>query len=165
MRGYSNRTRLGGLVLAAVIAAAPVSALAQGSGASSGGGGTHGQRSAAQNQQDFNRKFQAFSDSLKLSGEQSPKVRAVFEAEELKAREIKAKFKGTPNTPENQAEFKKELDALRDDTHTKLQPLLTAAQMTRMQQIHDDEMKKMKEKGGKGEKEDQKGEKKGDDHK
>lgn len=171
MKVNSIRAVRNAWLAAVALAVLPALALAQSAGGSgSGDGATHGQRGTAKTQQDFNRKFQALSDSLKLSEEQSPKARAVFEAEELKVREIKTKFKGTPDTPENRAELKKELDELRADTHKQLEPILTPAQMGKMQKIHDDEMKKMKEKekdkGAKSEKEDKdddQGDKKADD--
>jgi Spy/CpxP family protein refolding chaperone len=156
------------LLVAIAFVVVPVMALAQGAtGAGSGSSATHGQRGASKDQQDWNRKFQQLSDSLKLTEEQSPKVRSIMEAQTLKAREIKTKFKGTPDTPENRAEIKKAMDELESDTNTQLVQVLSPAQMAKKQKMHDEEVKKMKEKekGEKGEKEsEEKSEKKGDDH-
>jgi Spy/CpxP family protein refolding chaperone len=142
------------LLAAAALAVIPAAALAQGaSGSGSGTGGTHGQRAAGKEQQDFNRKFQQLSDSLKLTEEQNPKMRSVMETEALKLRELKTKFKGTPDTPENRAELKKEVEDLRDQTHSQLVQILSPAQLAKMKKISDDAMrKKMKESEEKGEK-------------
>lgn len=160
MKGISFRGLHFLLFAAAALAVLPGLALAQGASTTgSGSGATHGQRGASKEQQDFNRKFQQLSDSLKLSEEQSPKVREIMEAEALKARQIKTKFKGTPDTPENRTELKKELDALSTETGDQLVHVLSPAQMVKRQQLRDEEVKKMKE-NEKAEK----GEKPGDDH-
>jgi Spy/CpxP family protein refolding chaperone len=152
-------------IAAAALVALPMVSRAQGAaGAGSGAGATHGQRGASKEQQDFNRRLQQISDRLKLTEEQNPKVRSVYEAEALKAREIKTKFKGTPDTPENKAELKKEMLTLRTETNTQLKEILTPAQMTELQKMQEEEIKKMKEKE-KGMKEGEaKSEPKGDDH-
>lgn len=162
MKARSIRSTIPALLAAASLAVFPALSLAQGAaGAGSGAGATHGQRGASKEQQDFNRKFAELSQRLKLTEEQSPKVRAIFEAEALKAREIKTKYKGTPDTPENKAEIKKEMELLRTETNTQLQQQLTPAQMAEMQKMHDEQMKKMKDKeaAAKGEKVEDKGEK------
>ena len=145
----SRSIRWPGAVWIAVVAlvALPALSRAQGAGgAGSGGGATHGQRGASKQQQDFNRRLQQISDRLKLTEEQNPKVRSVYEAEALKAREIKTKFKGTPDTPENKAELKKELMALRTETNTQLLQILTPAQMAELKKMQDEQMAKMKDK-------------------
>jgi hypothetical protein len=154
MKEHSIRGLRVTLVAVVALAVIPASALAQGtSGSGSGTGATHGQRAAGKEQQDFNRKFQQLSDSLKLSEEQSPKVRSVMETEALKIREIKTKFKGTPDTPENRAELRKEVEALRDETHTQLVQILSPTQLAKMKKISEDVMKKkMKEKEEQAEK-------------
>jgi Spy/CpxP family protein refolding chaperone len=136
------------LALLTAIAMRP--ALVQGSSSSGTFTTTHGQRSASQSQLEFNRKFQMLSDSLKLTADQSPKARAVFGDEELKVREIKTRFKGVPDTPENREALKKEMDALRIDTLKHLEPILTPSQIAKMKKMHDDEIKKSKAKGASG---------------
>ena len=153
MKHISLRRLLVTLLAMVALVLMPLKARAQGTG--SGSNATSGQRAASKNQQDFNRKFQQLSDSLKLTEEQSPKVRSIMEAQALKAREIRTRFKGTPDTPENRAELKKAMDELVTDTNTQLQQVLSPAQLAKKQKLRDDEVKKMKEK--------EKSEKKGDE--
>ena len=95
MSRFTSRGGRQGMMAAALLIALPSIALAQGSAGSAGSGSsaTHGQRAVSKDTQDFNRHFQMISDSLKLSEEQSPKVREIFESEMLKIRQIKTKYK------------------------------------------------------------------------
>ena len=165
MKQTSLRGLLVTLFATVALVVMPLRAMAQGAtGAGSGSSATHGQRGASKEQQDFNRKFQQLSDSLKLTEEQSPKVRSILEAQTLNVRELKTRFKGTPDTPENRAEIKKAMDELETDTNAQLQQVLSPAQMARKHKMHDNEMKRMREKSEKAEKEaEEKGEKKGDE--
>jgi Spy/CpxP family protein refolding chaperone len=165
MRNRLISWKVAAWIAAAALVALPMVSRAQGaSGAGSGAGATRGQRGASKNQQDWNRKFQQLSDSLKLTEEQSPKVRSIMEAQTLKAREIKTKFKGTSDTPENRAELKKAMDELESDTNTQLVQVLSPAQLAKKQKMHDNEMKKMKEKEKSMKEGEAKSEPKSDDH-
>jgi hypothetical protein len=143
--------RTGIAVLAIVLLAGLAYAQAP-TGTGSGSNATHGQRAASKDQQEFNRMMQAVTERLKLTDDQTTKVRSIMQAEALKIREIRTKFKGTPDTPEAQAELKKELDALRADTHTQLAGVLSPAQMGELQKMHDEAAQKMKEKAAQTEK-------------
>src|SRR5260221_10316855 len=110
---------------------------------------------AAEGKNEKNEKsehLQKLSQRLKLTTDQTAKVKTIMDAQWAQSSELRAKYKGQPSTPENKAAMESARKDLHADTDAKLAQVLTADQMTEFKKMRAEHMKhKESEKGEKDE--------------
>ena len=144
------------LVLAATTAAfalcMSVVVVAQSSAHNATVSAKHARNEANEAQGERDERFQKMTKHLKLTDDQSTRMKAIMQEQWTESGELRAKYKGQSNTPENKAAMMNARKDLHASTDAKIAQVLTAPQMTEYRKMRADHMKHMnKEKNEKDE--------------
>ena len=133
---------------AAFILGLPVVAMASGYGSAASTKSTshvskrHAKGSAADEQNEMNRRLQKMTQRLKLTPDQVVKVKDIMQAHATEASELRAKYKGQTATAENRAAMEKAHKDLHANLDAKLAQVLTADQMSEYKAMRAEHMKR-----------------------
>ena len=103
----------------------------------------HARNEAAETKNEKSEHLQKMTERLKLTADQTARVKSIMDAQWAQSRELRAKNKGQPSTPENKAAMENARKDLHADTDAKLAQVLTADQMTEYKKMHTEHMKHM----------------------
>ncbi len=101
----------------------------------------HARSEAAEAKNEKGEHLQKLSQRLKLTADQTAKVKSIMEAQWAQSRELRAKYKGQTSTPESKAALESARKDLHADTEAKLAQVLTADQMTEFKKMRAEHMK------------------------
>jgi Spy/CpxP family protein refolding chaperone len=111
---------------------------------------SHGKAAASEERAELNEHLQQMTDRLSLTDDQVTKVREILKSRATQMNEVRAKYKGQMDTPENKSTLAKARQDVHADTQAKLARVLSASQMAEYKKMNVEHRKRAGESDAKG---------------